>query len=55
MEKERQTHKDSDRPAHKPVDPGRSSAREHRAPGKDYEPRRSESTPSQPRKDGGRK
>ena len=55
MDKEQQTHKDTDRPTHKPVDPGRSSAREHRVPGKDYEPRRSERTPSSPRKDADQK
>jgi hypothetical protein len=49
MEKQQPTHKDQ--PEHKPIDPGRSAARESRTPGKDYKPRRSEADSSQHRDD----
>jgi hypothetical protein len=48
MEHEHETPKD--RSEHKPVDPGRSAAREQREPGKRYTPKRSEPDSSPDRK-----
>jgi hypothetical protein len=52
MDKKQPTQKDRDE--HKPIDPGRTAARENRTPGKDYEPRRSEPDSSQRRNDADR-
>jgi hypothetical protein len=48
MENDRETPNDPSQ--HKPVDPGRSAAREQREPGKPYTPKRSEPDSSQDRK-----
>jgi hypothetical protein len=47
MDKHESPRKDQ---AHKPIDPSRSAARENRTPGKDYQPRRSESDAKPQRK-----
>jgi hypothetical protein len=49
MDKEHST--DKPRPDHKPIDPDRAAARENRVPMKETEPRRSDPTPEEHRKD----
>jgi hypothetical protein len=55
MEKQEPTKKDrSEQTEHRPIDPGRSAARESREPGKRFEPRRSEPDSTPRRKDADR-
>ena len=49
MDREQPTERD--RAEHKPIDPGRKAAREQRTPGKQYQPRRSESERERPARD----